>query len=140
MSRSSASPAFCDCTQLAFASHGLDWPMAGSMDSSDPALAPLPVTVSRLDRVFPTLTAEQLSRISAHGRRRSTTRGEVLVEVGDNAVPVFVVISGELQALRPAERGDTLIVRHQPGQFTGETNMISGRPALARLVSAKRAR
>ena len=77
--------------------------MAGSMDTGDPSLTPLAVTVSRPDRVFPTLTPEQVSRIAAHGRRRSTIRGEVLVEVGDKAVPVFVVISGELQALRPAE-------------------------------------
>ncbi len=107
--------------------------MAGSIDSGDPALTPLAVTVSRLDRVFPTLTPEQLSRIASHGRRRSTMRGDVLIEVGDKAVPVFVVISGELQALRPAEGGDTLIVRHQAGQFSGEANMLSGRRALGRL-------
>ena len=107
--------------------------MAGSMDSGDPALTPLAVTVSRPDRVFPTLTPEQLSRIASHGRRRSTVLGDVLIEVGDKAVPVFVVISGELQVLRPAEWGDTLIVSHRAGQFSGEANMISGRRALARL-------
>ena len=103
------------------------------MDTGDPALTPLAVTVSRSDRVFPTLTPEQVSRIASHGRRRSTILGDVLIEVGDKAVPVFVVISGELQALRPAEGGDTLIVRHQAGQFSGEANMISGRRALVRL-------
>ena len=103
------------------------------MDTGDPALTPLAVTVSRRDRVFPTLTPEQLSRIAAHGRRRSTVLGDVLIEVGDKAVPVFVVISGELQVLRPAEGGDTLIVSHRAGQFSGEANMISGRRALARL-------
>ena len=107
--------------------------MAGSMDSGDPALTPLAVTVSRPDRVFPTLTPEQVSRIASHGRRRSTIRGDVLIEIGDKAVPVFVVMSGELQALRPAEGGDTLIVSHQAGQFSGEANMISGRRALGRL-------
>ncbi len=107
--------------------------MAGSMDTGDSALRPLAVTVSRLDRVFPTLTPEQMSRIAAHGRPRSTTPGDVLVEVGDKAVPVFVVVSGELQALRPADGGDTLIVSHHAGQFSGEANMITGRRALGRL-------
>ena len=111
--------------------------MAGSMDSGDPALTPLAVTVSRLDRVFPTLTPEQLSRMAAHGRRRSTIQGDVLIEVGDKAVPVFVVISGELQALRPAAAGDTLIVGLQAGQFSGEATMISGRRALTRLRVSK---
>ena len=111
--------------------------MAGSMDSADPTLTPLAVTVSRLDHVFPTLTPEQVARMASHGRRRSTIRGDVLVEVGDKPVPVFVVISGELQAFRPAAAGDTLIVSLQPGQFSGEATMISGRRALTRLRVSK---
>src|SRR5919201_7103748 len=107
--------------------------MAGMMDTPDSELTALAVTVSRPDRVFPTLTPEQVSRMAAHGRRRSTTRGEVLVEVGDKAVPVFVVVNGELQAVRPTERAETLIVSHHAGQFSGEANMISGRRALGRL-------
>ena len=103
------------------------------MDTGDPALTPLAVTVSLPDRVFPTLTPEQVSRIAAHGRRRSTTRGDVLVEVGDKVVPVFVVVRGEIQALRPAEGGDTLIVSLQARQFSGEANVISGRRALTHL-------
>jgi thioredoxin reductase (NADPH) len=111
--------------------------MAGSVNTRDPSVTPLAATVSRPERVFPTLTPDQVSRIAAHGRRRSTTRGEVLVEVGDKAVPVFVVISGELEAVRPTDRAETLIVSHHAGQFSGEANMISGRRALGRLrVSA----
>ena len=60
-------------------------PNHDALDTHEPALTPLAVTVSRPDRIFPTLTPEQVSRIAAHGRRRSTRRGEVLVEVGDQA-------------------------------------------------------
>lgn len=67
------------------------------MDTPNVSLTPLAVTVSRPDRVFPTLTQDQLSRIAPHGRRRTTTRGEVLIEVGDKTVPVFVVLSGEIK-------------------------------------------
>jgi thioredoxin reductase (NADPH) len=103
------------------------------METRDPSATPLAVTVSRPDRVFPTLTPEQLSTMAAHGRRRSTLRGDVLVEVGDKAVPVFVVVSGELQAVRPTDGSETLIVSLQAGQFSGEASMISGRRALVRL-------
>ena len=103
------------------------------MDTPDPSVTPLAVTVSRPERVFPTLTVEQILRIAVHGRRRSTTAGEVLVEPGDKAVPVFVVVSGELQALRPTERGEMLIVSHHAGQFSGEANMLTGRRSLGRL-------
>lgn len=71
--------------------------------------------------------------MAVHGRRRSIARGEVLVEVGDRNVPFFVVVAGEVEALRPSETGDTLIVRLQPGQFSGEGSMLNGRRAIARV-------
>ena len=76
------------------------------MDRVEPSLTPLAVTVSRPERVFPTLAPEQVSRIAAHGRRRSTGHGEVLVEVGDKAVPIFVVVGGELQACTDGRQPD----------------------------------
>src|SRR5262245_42962913 len=103
------------------------------MSTADPLQTPLAPTVARLDHLFPTLTSRQVSRIEAHGRRRPTTRGEVLVEVGDRAFPFFVVLTGELEAVRPSEATETLIVRCHPGQFSGESNVISGRPAITRL-------
>ena len=99
----------------------------------DPSPMPLAVTVSRPEHVFPTLTREQVSRIALHGRRRSTARGDVLVEVGDKAVPVFVVVAGELQAIRPGHTDQTLIVSLHAGQFSGEASTINGRRALVRL-------
>src|SRR5215471_17837930 len=84
-------------------------------------------------RLLPILTPHQMSRIAAHGRRRSTTPGEVLLEVGDKVVPFFVVVSGEVHVLRPAGAAETVIVTHRAGQFSGEANMISGRPSIARL-------
>jgi thioredoxin reductase (NADPH) len=103
------------------------------MNTSDPSLTPLGVTVSLPERVFPTLTPKQMTRIAGHGHRRSTTRGEVLVEVGDRAVPFFVVVVGEIEVLRPGTAAETLIVKHRAGQFSGEGNMITGRRAMARL-------
>jgi thioredoxin reductase (NADPH) len=96
-------------------------------------LQPLqPTAASPTERLFPTLTAAQIARIAAHGRRRAIERGEVLVEVGDRAVPFFVVLSGEIQILRPSGATETLIVAHTAGQFLGEGNMITGRRALVR--------
>jgi thioredoxin reductase (NADPH) len=63
--------------------------------------------------------------------------GEVLVEQGDIAVSFFVVVSGEIEILRPSGAIETLITVHGPGEFTGELNMLSGRRALFRARSTK---
>jgi thioredoxin reductase (NADPH) len=83
------------------------------------------------ERLFPTLTEAQIRRIAAHGRRRQTTKGDVLVEIGDTA-PFFVVVRGAIQVLSPTAGAETVIVTHSPGQFTGEANMITGRRSIAR--------
>ena len=90
------------------------------------------IDVSRPDRLFPTLTPAQIARVEAHGRRRVVASGEVLIEVGDRPIPFFVVLSGELQVLRPSAGAEALIVTHRAGQFTGESTMLTGRRALAR--------
>src|SRR5213079_3300090 len=71
------------------------------MDTPDPVTTqtPFAVTVSRPERLFPKLTPAQLARITSHGRRRATSRSEVLVDVGNRVVPCFVVVAGEIQAL-----------------------------------------
>jgi thioredoxin reductase (NADPH) len=99
---------------------------------SDPLLPLQPTAASPTERLFPTLTGAQIARIAAHGQRRPIARGDVLVEVGDKAVPFFVVVSGEIRILRPSGATNTLIVAHGAGQFLGEGNMITGRRALMR--------
>src|SRR5688572_28225732 len=95
---------------------------------------PLHGAASATERLFPTLTAEQMARMSRHGHRRAITAGEILVEVGDKAVPFFVVVSSAIHILRRSGGTDTLIVTHRPGEFLGEGNMITGRRALIRAL------
>ena len=68
---------------------------------------------------------------------RAIQHGEVLVEQGDSIVPFFVVVSGELEIVRPSCAGETLVTIHGPGQFTGEVNMLSGRRTLVRMRATK---
>ena len=97
----------------------------------------LPLTRSRIERIFPKLTDEQISRMQEHGHIRAVELGEVLVEQGYSNVPFFIVISGEIEILRPSGDIETLITVHGPGQFTGEINMLSGRRALFRARATK---
>jgi thioredoxin reductase (NADPH) len=95
---------------------------------------PLALTLpSGIERMFPTLTPAQVERIAAHGRVRSIQAGEVLVEPGQQIVPFFVVMAGQIEIVRPSGTTETLVVVYESGQFTGEVNMLSGRPAMLRV-------
>jgi thioredoxin reductase (NADPH) len=97
----------------------------------------LPLTSSRIEKIFPKLTPAQISRIAAHGHVRSVQSGEVLMEQGDTSVPFFVVITGEVEIVRPFGTHETLITVHGPGEFTGEVNMLSSRRSLVRARATK---
>ncbi len=103
------------------------------MDTPDSLLTPPAATVSRPDRVFPTLTPAQIARVTRHGLRRAMTPGEVLVEVGQRPVPFFVVLNGEVQVLRTSGGTEALFVALGAGQFTGEGTMLTGRRGLTRI-------
>ena len=97
----------------------------------------LPLSKSHIEQIFPKLTSEQIDRVAERGQKREMKPGEVLVEQGDSPVPFFVVVSGELEILRPSGTVETLITVHGPGEFTGEINMLSGRRALFRARATK---
>jgi len=93
----------------------------------------LPLTKSRIEKIFPKLTPEQIRRIAAHGHIRTIQRGQVLVERGNVSIPFFVVISGEIEIVTAAtDSTETLVTVYDAGQFTGEVNTLSGRPTLCR--------
>ncbi|PYJ52702.1 MAG: pyridine nucleotide-disulfide oxidoreductase, partial [Verrucomicrobia bacterium] len=87
---------------------------------------------ARIDQVFPTLTATQIARIATHGRVRQIQRGEVLLELGDQ-LRFFVVTAGQIEIISVSGSTESPIVTLQPGQFTGEVNMLSGRRGFTRI-------
>ena len=108
----------------------------GSDDTNDSRRG-LPLTSSRLEKIFPKLTQAQISRIAAYGRTRSVQTGDVLIEQGDTSMPFYVVITGEVEIVRPFGAHETLITIHGNGQFTGDVNMLSGRRSLFRARASK---
>jgi thioredoxin reductase (NADPH) len=87
--------------------------------------------MQRREQMFPRLTAAQIERIARLGERQRIPRGRVLIEPGDNP-PFYVVISGELEIVQPADGTERPLTVIEAGQFTGETNMLSGRGSLVR--------
>src|SRR6184192_183849 len=103
-----------------------------------PQVAPPPPPSSgpRAEHIYPTLTPAQLGRIAAHGRRGRVEAGEVLVQAGEQTARLFVVVAGRIDVVRPSTTGDALVVSLDPGMFTGEVTMLSGRHGLAQIQAA----
>jgi thioredoxin reductase (NADPH) len=97
----------------------------------------LPLTKSQREKIFPKLTSVQIDRIATRGHVRPMEEGEVLYEQGHRAAPLFVVISGELEVVRPSVPVETLITTYESGQFTGEVGTLSGRRSLFRVRATK---
>ena len=97
----------------------------------------LPLTSSRIEQIFPKLTPAQIRRVAARGHIRAMKGGEILFEQGHSAAPFFVVISGELEVVRPSIPVETLVTVYEPGQFTGEVGTLSGRRSLFRVRATK---
>jgi len=93
----------------------------------------MPLTLAeRGEQVFPTLTPAQIARIASQGRRRRVQPGEILLDVGDQ-LRFFVVTEGKIDIVSVSGPAESLIVTLQPGQFTGEVNLLSGRRQFTRI-------
>jgi thioredoxin reductase (NADPH) len=105
---------------------------------NEPTL-PLPLfsTTSQADKVFPTLTTTQISRIAAKGHARKVEQGEVLTEACQLSPRFYVVTSGQLDVVRPTATGEELVAIHRPGQFSGELSMLSGRRGFIRMRASE---
>ena len=92
---------------------------------------------SRIEHVFPILNTTKISNIEQYGRLCEVKTGELLVQQGDVVPPFYVIISGELEIIRPFGSQETLVTVLGPGQFTGEVNTLSGRRSMFRVRVTK---
>jgi len=83
----------------------------------------------RSAQMFPHLTPVQIARLSAHGRKSAIQKGQVLAEPGDR-LPMYVVLSGSIEIVQPTLTGETLIVVHTAGSFSGDVGTLRGSSAV----------
>jgi thioredoxin reductase (NADPH) len=92
------------------------------------------VTLSApIERIFPALKPAQVERAAAHGHIRQVQEHEILVEAGTKNTRFFIIRSGRLDIVRPPGTDEQIVASLGPGQFTGETSMLAGQPALVRI-------
>jgi len=103
-------------------------------DAHPPALTP---PASRVDDTFPILTPAQIARLAMHGHARRVRSREVLFEAGGQTTRFFVVTEGQVELVRISGAAEEVVAICRVGQFTGEANMLSGRPGLLRLRASE---
>ena len=86
----------------------------------------------RSAQMFPHLSPVQITRLGAHGRKISTQKGQILSEPGDHP-PMYVVLSGSIEIIQPTLSGETLIVVHTAGSFTGDTGTLRAISSVVRM-------
>jgi thioredoxin reductase (NADPH) len=81
---------------------------------------------------FPKLSAAQMSQLAPSCVPREVRAGEVVYDVGSSDHGVFLVQSGSLEIIGVTNGVETVVTVLEPGEFTGEINLLSGRRALVR--------
>lgn len=100
------------------------------MAANETTIAINPTAASRVEQIFPVLPPKLRAEVAAHGRLRPTQPGQILFDVGNASSPFFLVTAGEIELVQPSTDATILLRSLGPGQFTGEVNLLSGRPAL----------
>jgi len=106
------------------------------MPEVENALSPPPGSTP--SEMFPVLTSAQQARVLAHGKRRTVEHDEIVVELNQLITKVFVVVSGQLHVFHVANGQQHVIAICNPGMFTGELNVLSGRRGLLRIGAAEK--
>ncbi len=81
--------------------------------------------------LFPSLSASEIEILRGYGDEVPLNKGEVLFDVGDQAVNFYAVLDGAIEISDPAADNRRVTV-HEAGGFTGDSDMLSSRAAVVR--------
>jgi thioredoxin reductase (NADPH) len=84
---------------------------------------------------FPTLDEQEMACVATLGRGRTFRDGEVLIEAGTQDYPFYAVRSGEVAIVEDSTGETRDVTVHAAGEFTGDVDMLTGRPALISAIA-----
>jgi thioredoxin reductase (NADPH) len=86
--------------------------------------SPLPLSDDTV--AFPTLDDDELAALDALGTTRVIAVGEYLYREGDATYDFYALRSGAVEIVLRSDGEERMIVRHGPGNFLGELNLLTG--------------
>ncbi len=88
---------------------------------------------------FPRLTAAELARVKLFSTARDYADGETVFRAGQADIDLYIVEGGQIEIRNPTD-GQRVIVVHDPGQFSGDIDLLTGRPVLVSGVARGKTR
>jgi thioredoxin reductase (NADPH) len=86
------------------------------------------------ETAFPRLTSAELALVKPLARLCDYADGDVVFRAGQQDIDLYVVESGGIEIRNPTDC-DRLIVIHEPGQFSGDIDVLTGRPVIVKAVA-----
>jgi thioredoxin reductase (NADPH) len=85
---------------------------------------------SEHDIAFPRLSRAQIDALRPWGRVRPIAPGDVLFQEGDRGFSFYVVLDGAVEIVEQSRGTPRQVTVHEPGEFTGDVDTLSGRASL----------
>jgi thioredoxin reductase (NADPH) len=86
------------------------------------------------ETAFPRLTSAELALVTPLARPCDYADGDIVFRAGQPEIDLYIVESGRMEIRNPTD-GDRLIAVHEPGHFSGDIDVLTGRPVIVTAVA-----
>ena len=83
---------------------------------------------------FPQLTSTEIALVRPLATARDYADGETVFRAGQADIDFYIVERGQIEIRNPTD-GQRVIVVHKPGQFSGDIDLLTGRPVMVSAVA-----
>ncbi|MGH8866190.1 MAG: FAD-dependent oxidoreductase, partial [Burkholderiales bacterium] len=93
------------------------------------------MALNRDPTAFPKLDDAQITALGKFATLKPFKAGETLFAVGERDFKFFIVKSGEVAIVDHSSGQDEIVTIHEPREFTGDVDMLTGRPVLVSAIA-----
>jgi len=86
------------------------------------------------ETAFPRLTSAELALVKPLTKTCDYADGDIIFRAGQADIDLYIVESGQMEIRNPTD-GDRLIAVHEVGHFSGDIDVLTGRPVIVTAVA-----
>jgi thioredoxin reductase (NADPH) len=86
-------------------------------------------------RAFPVLDLVEIEKLAQFAEKERWADGDILIAAGQIDYPFFVVLNGQIEIAEESSGSRQTVTIHQPGEFTGDVDMLTSRPSFFTAIS-----